>query len=387
MLEADRRQILTDLRKQLRTVMDGFDSLPFPEDVERLEVRNRAIVSCVRFLYYDAASAIIFRASAVLALFLMLSVGYVLLFLSFPVWQAAQGGVVYTVAIPAFFILLAKSDKYVKRLEFRTERIWFVFGMVIVAVSATVYLAQGAYTKGEGLWVAAASFSAGFAAGSIWLILGFMYGGALEYFMKEERGVKRYDAALFKWIQAAFAVHQSRGRIHRYDVLRTSFVLIEEAARRVEAIGYSTRVSSLLEAHHKIILRDESRRMAEVLRNHKRALVQASRREDFDAVVASMVAGVIALAAGDREALLENAPERVSRSEKIRRVAVWVLPALTLISAGIVLPMVPSVAAQGAAASSLRWSLIVAGVLSIVAAQKDVAARINDTFGKAMTWK
>ncbi|WP_369247191.1 hypothetical protein [Streptomyces sp. R41] len=387
MFEDERRESLKAARKMLREVVVKFDSLPGGEDFSELKIRERFIASAVRWCYFDLRSSVISSALYLPALGLFLLTGWGYLFTVFSIGRALLGVLLFTVAAILLVLLIAEFSDRVWRLAFQTGLFRFAAGAALVTVSVTVYFMQRSVTDQRLVWVLLGSFSGGLAVAPLGLLSIFAVVTAAAYVTQEVVGVKRYDAALVKWVEAACLVHESRDRIQRFDTLRNCLVGIEKAARKVEVIGYPSKVSGLLESHQKALIRDESRRMAEAFRLHKSALAKVSRPEDVDAILESMMAGVKALAVGDTAALLENAPAQVSRSDRLRRFAIWILPPSMLISAGLLLPMIPAVASQGAAVESLRWSLIIAGVLSLAAAQKDVAARVNDTLGKTMSWK
>ncbi|MQY39818.1 hypothetical protein SRB17_78460 [Streptomyces sp. RB17] len=57
-----------------------------------------------------------------------------------------------------------------------------------------------------------------------------------------------------------------------------------------------------------------------------------------------------------------------------------------LITCSVLLPLIPPVAQQAALASSLRWTLMVAGVLTFVAGS-DMASRVGGSLDKALPWR
>ncbi|MBY8877392.1 hypothetical protein [Actinacidiphila acidipaludis] len=133
-------------------------------------------------------------------------------------------------------------------------------------------------------------------------------------------------------------------------------------------------------------LRQPALRIAAVYRQHRLPLITASTPEAADRVVASLMAAAEALATGDRAALLANAPDHVNERNIFRRLVTRLWPAALFVTAGALLPLIPSIATQSGVASSLRWSLIVAGVLTFVAGQ-DTATRIGTPLDKALPWR
>ncbi|MER5951380.1 hypothetical protein ABT127_35640 [Streptomyces sp. NPDC001904] len=367
--------------------MKQFDSLPPGEGFAEFGVRDKFITATVRFIYFDTRSTIVYRAMAIPLLSTFLLGGVVYLLVELPVGLGIFASLVFIITTIFTLVKIAGAAESNSRFSFYSTLMRFIVGSALIEVSLAVYFTQRMTHDSNLVWVLLASLSGGLVAATIWALAIAVASTFTMYVMKEEDGVKRFDGVLLRWVDAASKIQRHRHRLHRSDALKECLIAIEQVARRVDGVSYPSRLSGFLEPHQKMLMRDEAQRMSEVFRNHKTALVKASKPEDIDAILESMMAGVKALAIGDISALLENAPDHVSRSDRMRRFAVWILPPVTLICAGLLLPMIPAVASQGAAAGSLRWSLIVAGVLSVVAAQKDVAARINDTLGKAMSWK
>jgi hypothetical protein len=133
-------------------------------------------------------------------------------------------------------------------------------------------------------------------------------------------------------------------------------------------------------------LRRDALRVAAVYRSHRLPLTMAAGPQQADRIVASLVAASEALATADRAALLANAPESVPERNLIRRTLARVWPSSLCIACGALLPFIPPIAHQPSIASSLRWSLIVAGVLTFVAGQ-DTVSRIGTPLDKALPWK
>ncbi|WP_316744950.1 hypothetical protein [Streptomyces sp. MK7] len=138
--------------------------------------------------------------------------------------------------------------------------------------------------------------------------------------------------------------------------------------------------------HVRRSLRQDAARAAAVYRAHEIPLALVRNAGDADPLVASLLAAADALAAGDRAALLANAPDHVAQRRLARRVLSRAWPAAALIASGALLPLIPSVAQQPTLASSLRWTLVVAGALTFVAGS-DVASRVAGPLDKALPWR
>ncbi|MFF2079652.1 hypothetical protein ACFVXG_33455 [Kitasatospora sp. NPDC058162] len=133
-------------------------------------------------------------------------------------------------------------------------------------------------------------------------------------------------------------------------------------------------------------LRSEARRIAVVFRSHQAPLAAAYNQQQVEPIVGSLVCALVHLANGDRRALLVSAPESVPARRWLWRAAVRLWPAVVLLVAAAALPTIPPLANQEAMAASLRWTLLVGGVLALVAGQ-DVTARVGAALDKAMPWK
>lgn len=191
------------------------------------------------------------------------------------------------------------------------------------------------------------------------------------------------DRLLLTTLTLAGGIHVfTRGRVTP-ATCRLLWATMESAAHMAErdlAVPY--RLPRSLRG----TLRQEALRIASVYRAHMMPLALVRTPADGDRLVASLLAAADALIDGDRAALLENAPEKVTKRRIVRAVLVRAWPPVVLIACGIGLPLIPSVAAQGALASSLRWTLVVAGVLTFVAGS-DTASRVSGPLDKALPWK
>jgi hypothetical protein len=134
-------------------------------------------------------------------------------------------------------------------------------------------------------------------------------------------------------------------------------------------------------------LQEEALRIAAVYRAHQKPLALVRRPQDADPLVASLLSAADALAAGDRAALLANAPDHVTRPNVIRRLVSRVWPAIVLIGSGALLPLIPPVARQpDAVTTSLRTFLIITGVLTLLAGT-DTANRVASPLDKVLPWR
>ncbi|MEU2058963.1 hypothetical protein [Streptomyces sp. NPDC013455] len=367
--------------------MSDFDSLPFGDARRRADLRPRLIYAAVRRNYAELPFADVMTFTSGAALLAACAAS--LYFAGVRPDGAVQGllaAVCAGLGVTLVLIVLFRFSRGDTRV-YLLSHLLLATSVQIIAASAALWFGSP-YLGGRPSYARSAvdGLALGLVVAGCWVWFMTLLAYLVSYSRRRTRRTHRYDAALLRWVDATALVWFHRGRIHHPKVSTMCAVSIERAARSAESAARSSDVLHLLEPHQKAEIRTESLRISEVFRAHKAALLRIGNHDDLDRLVESMLAGVEALATGDREALLANAPEEIPRSNRIRRFFLWVLPPALLISAGILLPLIPAISSN-AAAQSLRWSLVVAGVLSLVAAQKDVATRINDTFGKAITWK
>lgn len=111
---------------------------------------------------------------------------------------------------------------------------------------------------------------------------------------------------------------------------------------------------------------EQSARHAATLRALKRRLLQASRREQYDAFVGAQIELLAAAVEGDWVKLTSaEAPPR--RQRRLRRAVTALVPSVLLAAAAFALPEIPGLADDPAAADSIRASLLVAALLALVA--------------------
>ncbi|MDJ0345887.1 hypothetical protein QMK19_35225 [Streptomyces sp. H10-C2] len=127
----------------------------------------------------------------------------------------------------------------------------------------------------------------------------------------------------------------------------------------------------------------EALRVAEVFRAHKRLLLTAFSSADVQQVVESLTCAVEALLAGDRQALLENAPEQAPLRTHLRRLWARLAPGAALIAAGILLPMFMPL--PGTSGTHLQQILITLGIVQAVA--PSAAERVGNLLEKALSSK
>ncbi|WP_190212307.1 hypothetical protein [Kitasatospora indigofera] len=131
--------------------------------------------------------------------------------------------------------------------------------------------------------------------------------------------------------------------------------------------------------------RREARRfhsaLAELVRRHDRALTQVRTASEYDAVAASLRAGVLALAEGDLTALLEHsAPEPpVSRVIRfLRRTAT----SLVLVAFALVIPLLPGV--DSGTGAGVRVLLLMTAALSLSPAGDAASTSVRSALERSL---
>ncbi|MER5940768.1 hypothetical protein ABT121_25970 [Streptomyces sp. NPDC001928] len=196
-----------------------------------------------------------------------------------------------------------------------------------------------------------------------------------------------YDAVALRTLRLAANMRRSRGQWHKSKIVRQWVIDLEDIAT-LAVIDFTLpgRVSRA-DWETWSQLREEAVRIAGVFRTHKGQILRARKEADIEEVIESLQRGVLAMLESDRERLLSNAPERITETDPLMA---WIRRAFSggiLICAGLLLPLVPIVAQHAAAAQSLRWTLLVAGLVILISASPEVNSRVNDAFGKAIAGK
>lgn len=129
--------------------------------------------------------------------------------------------------------------------------------------------------------------------------------------------------------------------------------------------------------------RGQSSNIAAAMRRHKEAVLHASATEDFDRMTQSWCAGLVAAAKGDWETLT-RIPGAPKTRLLIRNVVRYLLPAMVLIAAAFLLPLVPGVARTPAVVESLRLSLLIPAALVLLAPLTPETAKATERITKTL---
>ncbi|MEU6274705.1 hypothetical protein ABZ871_20175 [Streptomyces populi] len=195
-----------------------------------------------------------------------------------------------------------------------------------------------------------------------------------------------YGRAARSTLETAAYIARNKTRWDSSRVSRKAVAAIEDLARAYQdTLALRSRIG-LWHADVFSQTATEALRIAHLVRGHKKLIVCASAETDFQRVAESLTGGLTALLENDRATLLANAPE-ATRKENLKILIKHLMPVVLFTSAAIVLPMIPPISNQEKIAESVRLTLIVAAVLSLVAPRNDSSARILDIVGKAMPSK
>ncbi|WKN15629.1 hypothetical protein NEH83_16375 [Streptomyces sp. JUS-F4] len=162
---------------------------------------------------------------------------------------------------------------------------------------------------------------------------------------------------------------------------------IETAARQFESTARTQRRSPFIDRPSKRVALTHAYRISATIRNHKATLVNAGASDDYGKVSASLSSAVYLISAGQSMDLLENAPE-VTVVSRFRRAIRRFFPALILLAAAFSLPFIPAIDGNAQLVSSIRVTLLVAGVLALVLpVDSPASGRIMETLTRSLAWK
>ncbi|MFJ2148613.1 hypothetical protein ACIOHB_07515 [Streptomyces microflavus] len=162
---------------------------------------------------------------------------------------------------------------------------------------------------------------------------------------------------------------------------------IESAARKFESAARMQRRSPFIDRSSKRAALTHTYRISAAIRNHKAILVNAGTSDDYVKVSESLSSAVYLISTGQTMGLLENAPE-VTVISQFRRAIRRFLPALILLVAAFSLPLIPAIDGNAQLVSSIRVTLLVAGVLALVLpVDSPASGRIMETLTRSLTWK
>ncbi|MCQ9183055.1 hypothetical protein KMT30_29225 [Streptomyces sp. IBSBF 2953] len=188
------------------------------------------------------------------------------------------------------------------------------------------------------------------------------------------------DQVVWQLHYLAWILHVRRPQYLKPHILRQVRTLMGEAARIIELNPVPIRTAHWRERTLRRHIRRDHARVAAALRELSKDVATVHSVEQYDRVCAAVLAGAISAAHGNWDELLENAPEvtLTSRSARsIRRAA----PALTLIAAALVIPVLPGV---GPASDGIRVLLLATAVFTALPSDNATRDVIRGALDKAL---
>lgn len=170
----------------------------------------------------------------------------------------------------------------------------------------------------------------------------------------------------------------------RPDTSRHLINRLEELAAHFDASTWARQRAPFVEPGLRADARKDWRRIAQVFRAHKSALGKARTRAEYDAVIASLSAGALAMARQDWRALLANAPG-TARHATLR--SGWLLtglaPAVVLGVCAFALPEVqPFRSAPASSIDGLRATLVVYALVTLIPRQGSLVSLLTTSMAK-----
>ncbi|MGW5284505.1 hypothetical protein ACWERI_34510 [Streptomyces collinus] len=195
------------------------------------------------------------------------------------------------------------------------------------------------------------------------------------------------DAVLVELMAATSAC--SRGRARWWDprtvravrAVRTRLAVATAAAGNISAVRRRTSVTELA-------ARRRARRfhtaLAELVRRHDRALTQVHTAGEYDAVTASLRAGVLALVTGDTEALMRHsaAEPPTSRTARLLR---HTASSLVLTAFALAIPLLPGV--DRATGAGVRILLLMTAALALTPADGSASGSVRSALERSLFTK
>jgi hypothetical protein len=296
-------------------------------------------------------------------------------------WNNGWIGILLGLALGVLALFLLP----LKRIRRRHRRLATLRGYYILTVAAypvfvLIYSLNGAF------W---AAFVVGYATFPLsYLIAAFIEAMGLSRVARKRnsRLHHAYAAAALAMLDTAVRVSRNRGKWQSSAVSRSLIDEVEFLARTIQRhLALKDRTGSL---HPDVSSQtaSEAQRVAYMVRQHKKLIACASGVSDFVEVASSFTNAARALLANNRSKLLEGAPE-VALRRRVKDALRYVFPAILLLIAALTLPLIPLISEQEKVADGVRVTLIVAGVLALIAPRSESAAKILDVLGNAMSPK
>ncbi|MET4648274.1 hypothetical protein ABID95_008046 [Streptomyces atratus] len=156
---------------------------------------------------------------------------------------------------------------------------------------------------------------------------------------------------------------------------------IEIWAARIETQPIQIRYTTLRERSLRREIRSFHLRVGAAIRSHSVELAKVREESQYLLIEDSLVRGFINALDGNTEALLENAPE-LSRSSRVTRVALHCVPAATMVTFALLIPVLPGVGE--AAGSSVRVFLLAAAALALIPGSGTAKATVEGALTRVL---
>ncbi|MEU4088713.1 hypothetical protein [Streptomyces aureus] len=231
------------------------------------------------------------------------------------------------------------------------------------------------------------TFSTVFALAALMLVA--VASRAVESFTLMFRpNVHPLDPLAVRLAEAIFVADSNRHKWAKVKALDDTLHAIEAVARAADSLAFSlSRSLPVSDQQTRVAVRDDARAMAALIRKHKLEIMRGTSANSYDRVISSLWGGLMALT-NDDWASLTSAATPVPGPTPVRAAIRRLTPVVVLISAGVLLPLLPQISDNSAVAGSLRVTLLVTAALALVLPQDSIArSPILEALGKAMPFK
>ncbi|WP_405873927.1 hypothetical protein [Streptomyces sp. NBC_00005] len=387
------RKVSDAVRREFANVRPATLPLHGIENGARIDIQKR-----IRWALYREASISAKRAigekiyATILKAVLALTLGFIVFVNG---WYVLLGiGLWYVGCIP-FALLLLAFDWLPKRVAIAAllALVLYIIGGPLVA--AVAYFLSPSSLMPETVFgfleeSTARNLGAGI-AGAAYFILGCLLVVVIgdivnsllgKYLSMQDPASGPYDESISKWAQALRCLVSAAPN---WPTRR----LVASVNRELSGLAFIVESELSMSWLRPFVpglfpqLNSEAHRVSECIRQNRNVLLRCGRGAEFERVVESISHGLVSLALGSRERLLDNAPE-VAKGTIVKDVIKRMYPGFVFLGAGILLPLIPQIAEQGEVATNVRIAFIVMGVLAIASAPTEAAQKVNDVIAKIL---
>lgn len=382
-----RAEALAHCRELVKSDMRSFDSLSIQNGERRASMRRHIMFASIRYRYASDVQDYIAEALVrrMWRIPILLGLVGLLVFRWGKEWFGYQIPL-YVLGIIALLAVFFAYSWFMQRYEHGRSGAFatLLTAASLPAASLAITVVQPSFLSIESLeW----SFVTGWDAACV-LVLTMQATLAIAAIMGRSAMNERchpLDNLALTTLGLASTIYTSRHRWRSASVTRKWCLEIESVAIHAESALIRPKASPIQSWQLRRNLQEEAWRIGAIFRSHQPALLKASSEIDIKRIVESLTFGVEALLNGDRDSLLVNAPDSVTRISLLKQAMNRVKAGLILIAAGIALPYLPTIPSD--AGGSLRVFLIVLGVLQLITTQADVGTRISGVLDKSLPWK